>query len=217
MSQRRSSRGRDKWSRKKWFVVHAPPAFNMVEVAEVPADSPEKLINRTVETTLYDLTGDISQLHIKLKFQIKYVEGNRAYTQFKGHELARDYIRSIVRRGSTKVDGHFTVITKDGARLRVTALALTVRRAKTSQEKAIRKIMQEVVEEHAKALDFDAYVQEAVLGKIASEIYNRAKKIYPLRRAEIMKIKVLEPPKLDFKEIAAKAREVEVTVQAEGS
>jgi len=204
MSHRRRPSRREKWTRKRWFVVHAPPAFNMVEVANVPADTPEKLINRTLETTLYDLTGDISQLHIKLKFQIRYVKGNHAYTQFKGHELARDYIRSIVRRGSSKVDGHFTVETKDGARLRVTTLALTLKRAKTSQEKAIRKIMQEVVETSAKTLNFDEFIQEAVLGKIASEIYNRAKKIYPLRRAEVMKVKVLQPPPLNFEEVIEK-------------
>ncbi|RLF24385.1 MAG: 30S ribosomal protein S3ae [Thermoprotei archaeon] len=193
---------RDKWSRKQWFTVYAPPAFNFREIAHVPADEPKKLLNRVVETTLYDLTGDISLLHVKLRFQIVHVVDSKAFTQFKGHELARDYIRSIVRRGSTKVDGHFDVETKDGAYMRVTAMALTMKRCKSSQEKAIRRIMNEVISSKAKVLDFDAFIQEAVLGKIASEIFNNAKKIYPLRKTEIVKIKVLKMPSVDFEAIA---------------
>ncbi|RLF16789.1 MAG: 30S ribosomal protein S3ae [Thermoprotei archaeon] len=203
MSHRRVS-ARDKWSRKKWFSVYAPPAFGLKEVASIPAFDERQLINRTVEVTLYDLTGDLSQLHIKLKFQIKYVDGDKAFTQFKGFELARDYIRSIVRRGSTKIEGFFDVETKDGARLRVATLALTLKRCKTSQAKAIRKIMGEIVTTRASQLNFDEFIQEAVLGKIASEIFNKAKKIYPLRRAEVEKIKVLQPPPVDLAEIVKK-------------
>ncbi|MCD6096559.1 MAG: 30S ribosomal protein S3ae [Thermoprotei archaeon] len=203
MSHRRVS-ARDKWSRKRWFTVYAPPAFGLKEVATIPAFDAKQLINRTVEVTLYDLVGDISQLHIKLKFQIKHVEGDKAFTQFKGFELARDYIRSIVRRGSTKIEGFFNVETKDGAQLRVATLALTMKRCKTSQEKAIRKIMGEVVVSRASQLNFDEFIREAVLGKIASEIFNRARKIYPLRRAEVEKVKVLQPPPVDLAEIVKK-------------
>ena len=104
------------------------------------------------------------------------------------------------------MEGFFDVYTKDGARLRVAALALTLKRAKTSQERAIRKIMGQIIEARAKELTFDEFIQEAVLGKIASEIHNQAKKIYPLRRTEIMKIKVLEPPPLDFRELVEKPK-----------
>ena len=207
MPRRPTTRAKDKWSRKQWFVVYAPPAFGLKEVAEVPANSPESLLNRTLEVTLYDLTGDLNQLHVKLKFQIKYVEGNKAFTQVKGMELARDYIRSIVRRGMSKIDGYFDVETKDGAKLRVAGLALTIKRCKSSQERAIRKIMKEIIETRAAELNFDEFIQEAVLGKIAAEIFNKARKIYPLRKAEIMKIKVLKPPEINFKEIVAKLLE----------
>lgn len=198
---RRRPGAKDKWSMKKWFTVYAPPAFNFMEIAQVPANDEKNLLNRTIEVTLYDITGDINFLHVKLKFQIVYVVGNKAFTQFKLHELARDYIRSIVRRGSTKVEGWFDVETKDGALLRVAGLALTTHRCKTSQEKAIRKIMGEIIEEKAMKLNFDEFIQEAVLGKIASDIFNSARKIYPLRKAEIMKIKVLKMPPVNFEEL----------------
>jgi Ribosomal protein S3AE len=78
---------RDKWKMKKWYEVLAPKAFGEVSLGTTPADDPDKLIGRVVETTLYDLTGDISQVHVKLYFQIASVEEGRAYTRFRGMSL----------------------------------------------------------------------------------------------------------------------------------
>jgi small subunit ribosomal protein S3Ae len=43
--------------------------------------------------------------------------------------------------------------------------------------------------------NFVQFIQECILGKIPSEIYKNAKKIYPLRRVEIRKIELLKEPK----------------------
>ncbi|RLE50395.1 MAG: 30S ribosomal protein S3ae [Candidatus Methanomethylicota archaeon] len=188
------ARARDKWRMKKWYTVLASSAFGNAEIGRIPSDSPEKLLGRVIETSLSDLTGDFSLLHIKLYFQIVSVEGDIAKTIFKGHDLTRDYLRSLIRRGSSRVDGIFKVTTKDGYTLRVSAIALTRHRCKTSQERAIRQIMRKTIEAKAKQLSFDEFVQQAVLGKIASEIYNEARKIYPLRKVEIRKSKLLLMP-----------------------
>ncbi len=190
-----SSRGRvrDKWAQKKWFTVLAPSAFGYAEIGMIPANDEESIIGRTVEISFYDISKDISQLQIKLKFQIVRVEDSVVYTQLKLYELTRDYIRSLVRRGTSRVDAIKDVITRDGVRLRVMAMAVTKNRVKTSQRKAIRKIMFELVERRASELTFDEFIQQVVLGNLATEIEIRAKKIYPLKKAEIRKIKVLTP------------------------
>ena len=179
---------------KVWITVLAPKYFGFAELGRTMASSPEKVIRRTLWTTLYSITNDFSHQHIKLCFQIIKVEGDKAYTIFKGHELARDYVRSLIRRGSSRVDSIFDVETKDGYRLRVFMLAVTVKRAKTSQKSAIRAIMRQVVEERASQLNFEDFVQELVLGKISSDAYNKAKKVYPLRKVEAMKSKLLQVP-----------------------
>ena len=97
-----------------------------------------------IEVTLYDITGDLTQVHVHLYFQIIEVKGDKAYTRFKGHELSRDYMRSLIRRKSSKIQGIFDVVTKDGYKLRITAVTLTSYRCKTSQKKAIRKIMRDI-------------------------------------------------------------------------
>jgi small subunit ribosomal protein S3Ae len=57
--------------------------------------------------------------------------------------------------------------------------------------------MQKIAEEKASALTFDQFVQEMVLGKIASDIYNEAKKIAPLRHVGVRKSKLLRKPEVE--------------------
>jgi len=193
----RRGRVRDKWRSKRWFTVVAPEYFGSVEIGSVVADDPQKLIGRTVESTLYDVTEDFAHQYMKMYFQIIDVEGKRALTTFKGHEYARDYLRSLVRRRTTRIDCIVDVMTKDGYKLRVSAVAFTLTRIKTSQEKEIRAVMKRVIEEKAASLNFNQFVQEAVLGKIASDIYNEAKKIVPLRHVGIRKSRLLSRPAIE--------------------
>ena len=175
-------------------MVVAPPFFGNVELGTVPAEEQEQLIGRVIEATLYDITGDFSHQNLKMFFQISEIDGKTARTIFKGHEYARDYLRSLVRRRTTKVDGLFNLTTKDGYKLRVSVSALTLSRIKTSQEKIIRRIMEKTVNEKASALNLDSFVQEVVLGKIASDVYNEAKKVGPLRHVGIRKSKLVAQP-----------------------
>ncbi len=175
-------------------MIIAPSFFGNIELGSVPAEEEEKLIGRVVEATLYDITGDFSHMYMKLFFQVNEVDGKTAKTQFKGHEYSRDFLRSLVRRRTTKVDGLFNLTTKDGYKLRIAVSALTLSRIKTSQEKIIRNLMDRIVKEKAAALTVDQFVQEMVLGKIASDIYNEAKKVAPLRHVGIRKSKLVSAP-----------------------
>jgi len=191
---RKRTATKDKWKMKEWFVVYAPDFFGSKEIGLTPADEPEKVIGRVIETTLRDLTGDFTKSHVKLYFQVYDVKGQNAYTKFKGHTLARSYIRSLVRRRTTRVDGIFNITTKDGYKLRVMGMVIAYRRIQTSQERAIRKIIQDIIYKKAEELNFADFVLQSVNGQIASEIAKEARKIYPIKRAEVRKIKVLAEP-----------------------
>jgi len=187
---------RDKWRGKAWYMVVAPSFFGNVELGSVPAQEPELLIGRVVEATLYDITADFSHHFLKMFFQINEIDAKTAKTLFKGHEYSRDYLRSLVRRRTTKVDSLINLTTKDGFKLRIAVSALTLSRIKTSQEKIIRKMMDKTIHEKANALSLDQFVQEMVLGKIASDIYNQAKEVAPLRHVGIRKSKLLAQPQV---------------------
>jgi small subunit ribosomal protein S3Ae len=191
-------------------MVIAPSFFGNVELGSIPAEEPEKLIGRVVEATLYDITSDFSHHYLKMFFQVNEVDGKTAKTLFKGHEYSRDYLRSLVRRRTTKVDSLINLTTKDGYKLRIAVSALTLSRIKTSQEKIIRKIMDKTIHEKANALSLDQFVQEMVLGKIASDIYNQAKEVAPLRHVGIRKSKLIAQPQTQTKEAAAEPEAPEI-------
>ena len=194
MSSRRRVAVKDKWKLKQWYQVVAPPVFGGIVLGTTPADDPLKLIGRVMEVTLYDITGDLTQVHIHLFFQIIDVKDNRAITRFKGHELSRDYMKSLIRRKSSKITGIFDVTTKDGYGLRITAVVLTSYRCKTSQKKAIRKIMKDIITKAAPQMTLDEMIQAMIFGKFSQEIAEAARKIYPIRKVEIYKSKLLTIP-----------------------
>ncbi|MEM0164433.1 MAG: 30S ribosomal protein S3ae [Saccharolobus sp.] len=185
---------KDKWKLKKWYTIVSPKMFGEVTLGSTPAYDPSYVIGRRVETTLYDLTGDFSQVYVHLYFKIISNEGDKLITDFAGHELSRDYLRSLIRRKSSKVNSIVDVTTKDGYVIRVKGLVLTTYKCHQSQKTAIRKIINDIVFKKASELPFSDYVQEIVFGKVANEIFEAAKKIYPLRKAEIEKTKVLKVP-----------------------
>ena len=60
---------------------------------------------------------------------------------------------------------------------------------------------------------FDQFVQEAVLGKIASDIYNEAKKITALRHVGVRKSKVLSYPPEAAEQVIKAEKTAEKTVE----
>lgn len=187
-------RAAKEWGEKRWYKILAPSAFGGAMVGETPAIEQKQLLGRTFETTLGDLINDFSKSHIKLYFQAKEVKGDQIQTMFIGHEMARDYIESQVRRRASKIDAVATVTTKDGYELRVSAMVITLKRISSSQIDAIHKLMIDVIRRGGSERTLDQFVQEAVLGKLASDIYKVVKRICPVRRIEVWKTKVLNVP-----------------------
>jgi small subunit ribosomal protein S3Ae len=207
MSERSVSKQKQE---KRWYTVMAPEMFDRAELGETPADEPEQVYDRTIETTLGELQNDPSENNTKLTFQITDVGSDTAYSEFIKHELTRDYLRSLTRRGTSKVDAFVTVLTTDDYRLQVQPVAYTTKSADHSQERAVRKTMVDLVEEAAAERTFEGLVDSIVEGRLSSAIYNEAKTIYPLRRVEIQKTRLQARPE----EVAAE-EEAAVDVEEE--
>ncbi|WP_435179114.1 30S ribosomal protein S3ae [Halorussus sp. AFM4] len=184
MSERSVSKQKQE---KRWYTIHAPQQFDRQELGGTPADEPEKVLGRNVETTLGELQGDASENNTKLTFKINDVGSDAAYTEFIKHELTRDYLRSLVRRGASKIEAYVTVLTTDDYRVQVQPVAFTTKDADASQEKAIRETMVDIVEDAAEDRTFEDLIDSVVEGRLSSAIYGEAKTIYPLRRVEIQK------------------------------
>jgi len=205
MSERSVSKQKQQ---KRWYTVLAPEQFGREELGSTPAAEVEQLYDRQIETTLGELRSDASENNTKLTFKINDVGSDTAYTEFIKHELTRDYMRSLVRRGSSKIEAFITVLTTDDYRVQIQPVALTTKSADESQEKAIRRTMIDMVEETAVDHTFEDLIDTVVEGRLSSAIYNEAKTIYPLRRVEIQKARLVARPE----EVAA---EEETSVDVE--
>jgi len=213
---------RKKRKQKIWYSLIAPSMFGKVKIAETPADDPEKVMGRTVEVSLQELTGDFAKAHIKLIFKVVDVKGLEAHTAFIGHTTTTDYVKRMARRHKSKIDGVFDVTTKDGKRIRVKPSAYTSKRIQTSQKRAIRAVMKQVIETLAQNNTLDEFVRAMLDGEIGRQTYKLSKTIYPLKRVEVHKSELLEVPKVEVKKeeeeeeekIEEKPSEEEITEEA---
>ncbi|MBD3353557.1 MAG: 30S ribosomal protein S3ae [Candidatus Lokiarchaeota archaeon] len=198
--KKKAKRGRgrrkvvDAWKSKKWYEVYAPKSFKEAFIGQIPASDENELYNRTIECLLYDFTKNFDHAHIKLRFKIEEIIGTRCNTKFIGHELTRDFIRALIHRGTTRIDGVFNYKTADGFIYRVSAFCVTVRRAKGSQKKSMRKIIYEVLNEFAKSSKHGKFVRGMIYGQFAENIRKIVKTIYPVAECQVRKSKLVSYP-----------------------
>ena len=189
---RRKIKVKDKWREKRWVTVFAPDSFNNVPIAYVPITSDETAKGKVLEVTLYDiLKGDPSQHQYKMYFQIDKVEGDKATTIFKRYEYAKEFLRSLVRRGSSKIEFVLDIKTKDGYIFRIKVLGLTHRPLNTSRQRAFRLIAKDVMEKTIPQMTIDQFVQATCYGKINSDIMGAAKRVIRMRHVGLEKVKLV--------------------------
>ena len=189
---RRKGRTKDKWREKRWITIHAPESFNVVPIAYVPITDDENAIGRVLEVTLYDiLKGDPSQHQYKMYFQIDKINGDKASTIFKRFEYSKEFLRSLVRRGSSKINFIIDIKTKDGYIFRIKVIALTHRQLNTSRKHALRLIIKDVINNTVPQMTVEQFVQATCYSKINSDIMAAIKKIIRVRHVGLEKVKLI--------------------------
>jgi small subunit ribosomal protein S3Ae len=206
---------KDRWKAKNWYNIIAPPSFESVTIADTMTDNPDNLINRVTGVSLQDLTNDFRKSHITLFFKINKVEEDKAHTQFSGHTLTSDYLRRMIRRRRSKIEGVYDVDTRDGAVIRVKPFATTDKRIQNSQRKVVRDAMKKTITDQAKGSTLSEFMKSILDGKMGSEIYKNCKKLYPVKRIEIHKTEVISNPTIVIEEKKAKKEEKEETKEKE--
>ena len=198
---------KDKWKAKNWYQIQAPSLFDNAPISETLSDKPDSLIGRVTQISMQDLTNDFRKSHIKLFFKINKVEESTASTYFKGHTLTSDYLRRMIRRRKSRVDGVYDVETKDGAYLRVKPFAITEKRIQNSQKKLIRSVMKETIVNNGKTKTLNELLKEILEGRTGSEIYKNCKKFYPVKRVEIHKTEISRLPTIIIEDEKPKKKE----------
>ena len=178
------------WKAKSWFKVHVPDNLGKAYIGDTIANDAESVVGRIMTATLGEIVNDYAKQHVKMSFKIATVTGDSAYTEFVGHEVTRDYLRSLVKRRSSRIDTIVPVKTKDNKKVRLTICTYTFARANLSQEHAIRNAIVKAVAVQAQAWDLTTLLNGIVSGEISRDLFKAVKTIYPTRRVEVIKSKV---------------------------
>jgi small subunit ribosomal protein S3Ae len=178
------------WKAKSWYKVYTPESLGKVYIGDTIANDPDNVVGRVMRTTLGEIINDYARQNVKMKFRVATVTGDAAYTEFIGHELTRDYLRSLVKRRTSRIDAHIPVTTKDGKKVDLTVTCYTLTRANLSQTHAIRGLMTGKVQEIGRENDFNGILNGIVSGEISKELFKSIKPLFPVRRVEVIKSKV---------------------------
>ena len=190
---RKGRKIKDKWKEKRWVTGMAPDSFNDISLAYIPITNDEKAKGRVLEVTLHDiLKGDLSQHQYKIFFQIEKIINEKAKTIFKKFEYSKEFLRSLIRRGSSKINFVINAQTKDGHMFRIKIIALTYRQLNTSRQRQLRLIAKEIIERTVPTMELDEFVQATCYGKINAEIMASAKKIIKLRHVGLERVKLIK-------------------------
>lgn len=208
---KKGGRVRDKWRDKQWVVVSKPSGFEpQVPVNYIPITDVELAKGRTIENTLHDMMKgnpdqSMDQHQIKIYVQIDKIIDGSASTIFKGHEYAKEFLRSLIRRGSSMITFTHDFTTMDGHTFRIAVIAFTQRRVNSSKKHEIRMVAYKLLTEKIPQLTIDQLVQQVTgskgedipretNSKLGAEILNEARKITVIRHIGIKKTKLISTP-----------------------
>ncbi|MCX6694463.1 MAG: 30S ribosomal protein S3ae [Methanomicrobiales archaeon] len=181
------------WKAKSWYKVYTPENLGKAYIGDTIANDPETLIGRVMQTTLGEILNDYAKQNVKMLFKVTSIAGDAVYTDFVGHEITRDYLRSLVKRRTTRIDCHIPITSREGYAVHITATCYTLNRANLSQTHAIRGLITAHVTSAMQGSDMTSLVNGIISGELAKELFKIVKSIFPVRRVEIIKSKVEIP------------------------
>jgi small subunit ribosomal protein S3Ae len=182
----------DSWKTKTWYTVIAPSFMNNVEVGQVIGAGEEQLLNRVLVIPLKEITKDISHIYTNIRLRITEVKEKKAFTKFIGHEVSKEFIHTLVRRRGNVLHVVFDARSKDGLDFKVKAIILTGFSCSEKQKKALRNALVRELRQKVSAEELGQFIEEVLFGKVSRELYEKLKKIAPLRRIEVRKTELKE-------------------------
>lgn len=180
------------------------PAQTKSSGTRIASDS---LKGRVFEVNLADLNEDEDHAYRKMYLECEEVQGLYCLTNFYGMSFTTDKLRSLVRKWQSLIEAHTDVKTTDGYVLRLFCIGFTKKRpnqlkktcyATSSQIKAVRGKMREVMAREASTVELKALVDKFIPEVIGKEVEKACQTVFPLQNVFVRKAKILRKPKFDM-------------------
>src|SRR3989338_8547941 len=152
--------------RKKWLPIKASKFFDSEMLGESYVVGSDQLMGRTVSANLANLTGDIRQQSVTLKFVVTSLDGEAGVADVVGYQMAASAIRRIVRRGSDRLDESFVCETSDGKKVRIKPMAITKTITNRAVHRSLRKMLVDSLVKIVKKHTFDSLINELITSKL---------------------------------------------------
>jgi small subunit ribosomal protein S3Ae len=176
---------------KQWFRVIAPEMFESTELAKTMAVDPESLVNRKVGLSVMELTNDYGKFYMKFFFRIKRVEGDKAFSDFDGTEVMRDYIARMVIRRVRRIDTVQDLTTKDGIKITVKGLAVISKKINSNVAKTMRVKIKEMIKSEVESSTLEEVVGMILGDDLKRKVMSEVREIYPIRNFEVRKTQII--------------------------
>jgi small subunit ribosomal protein S3Ae len=151
-----------------------------------------------VENTLFDIKKqDPADHKTKIFVEIEKVNEGVASTIFKGHEYGKEFLRSLVRRGSSMITHIHNYTTNDGDEFRVEIIAFSQRRINSSKKHELRRVIHQLLSEKIPQWDLNTFIKQVTddNSEFNREILEKGRKISSLRHIGIKKTKLVSSHK----------------------
>ena len=223
----------DPFTRKDWYDIKVPSVFNvrlagktLVNRTQGLKNAEDGLRGRVFELSLGDLNTNSEESSFrKFRLRIDEVQGRTCLTNFHGMSITTDKLRSMIKKWQSLIEAFVDVKTSDGYLLRLFCIAFTKRRpkqvkkttyAQSSQIRAIRKRMFEIMNREVSSCDLKEVVAKLIPDSIAKEIEKACQSIYPLQNVCIRKVKVIKTPRYDVQKLMELHAETDVNLALVG-
>jgi len=177
--------------------------------------SSESLKGRVFEINMADLNGQTANTlaYKKIKLVVDDASESKtklALTNFYGIDTTKDHLCSLIRKWHSIIEATVDAKTTDGFLLRLFPIAFTKRSqfqfkattyAKRSHIKQIRKKMVEVITKAVSKSTLKDLVVSLIYEKIPVDIMQQAKKIFPISKCIIRKVKTIKRPRFDISQL----------------
>mmetsp|Transcript_30072 Transcript_30072/g.65105 ORF Transcript_30072/g.65105 Transcript_30072/m.65105 type:complete len:261 (-) Transcript_30072:35-817(-) len=203
----------DPFLKKEWYKLVAPSIFatkdcgkTIITKTQGTKIASDGLKGRVIELSLADLQNNESLSWRKVKLCVEDVQGYNCLLNFHGMDMTRDKVCSLIKKRQTIVEANVDCRTTDGYIVRMFCIAFTKPQdnqikntcyAKSTQVRAIRAKMVQVMSDLGTKGDLKSLVKELISAPIGEQIEKEASSVFPIKDCYIRKVKVLKKPKFD--------------------
>ena len=177
--------------KKVWIDIVSPKLFSEKVIGQSLIEDSGMLVNRKISANLMQLTRNPVHQNVKVKFKIDSIKNNQAHCNIIGYTIIPTSLKRFVERNKCRVDFSFKVKTIDNIEIKLTPILITKSKINKPLQTVLRREATNALTKKVAAQKYETLVTELVSHKTQEFLKRSLKKTYPLKRAEIRVMKVL--------------------------